>query len=192
MTLKNTYQFTTRLGKLPFNKIKPDPALIPEILEHKEIRPDTAIEDKFFKLVTETGYLEPLRVCLHKDQYFLLPSYENYKAREKILIENKAQLVDCIIVEGGTWEELLLLSCRLNLFNNPNKPHLNRLITLDLLYEACGFNIKKLKKGMGISETNAIGKRQLQKDLRLIKCPELLSRVIGVDLCKKEEENVSH
>lgn len=190
MTKENLSQLTTRLGQLPFDVIKPDPAFIPEILEHKEIKPDAAVEDKFFKLMTETGYVEPLRVCLFEGQYLLLPSYENYKAREKMLENNRAQLVDCIIVEGGTQEELLLLSCRLNLFSNPSKPHLNRLITLDLLYEVCGFNIKKLKKGMGISETNAVGKRQLQKDLRLIQCPELLSRVIGVDLCKEGEEKV--
>jgi hypothetical protein len=169
------------LQMTPFNAIGIDREITPEALEHDEIKADSSTTEDILNLISETGYREPLKVAVLNRRLILLPPYEIYKAYDELTGHDADLLVPCILIACVSHAEILKLATRLSSFQGNEKSHLHRLLNLQLIKEAAD-SFTEIKSFLGTKANRPNEKRQLQRDLRLIEFPNLLSRVLGIPI----------
>jgi hypothetical protein len=169
--------------KVLLKTIMVKPEITPKVLQTDTIKPDKGIQESYIKLMREMGYREPLKVAHLDDKYILLTDYEAYAAYQDIYCREPDIEIECIIVPCTSDLEIKKLSVFLSHFQAARDSHLTRLLNLDLLVR-CSLSTMEIRELM--NATAAADKRQLQRDLRLIRSPQMLGRVLGINNYERE------
>lgn len=156
-----------------------DPLITPTCLEHKDIKSDPSLTAHYLNLVGEIGCREPLKIGLCSGKYTLLPPYELYSAYLELMSEDLNQKVGCVIIEFYDYSEMIAVSAKLSLFLSGKLSSLHKLLTLQLLIESGKTEIE-LKKYLNFNSANSSERRQIQRFLRLLRTPKILSRILGI------------
>jgi hypothetical protein len=172
---------------IPLSQIQILPEITPKAMQVNDIKPDKSIQTAYLKVMTELNYKEPLKVALYDGKYTLLTEYEAYSAYLELHAGNLKAGVDCIIISSSSEIEMKKLALYLSQFHAARETHLNRLVNLDLLHN-CGLTFAEIRDMMDIKMKNAAEKRQLQRDMRMIKQPQLLSRVLGINISNRKAQ----